>query len=304
MADPKVVALRAQLREAKSDAKRQKEVKKVMEGLLIKTEKQVAREESAEPKHTWKKERFATTPSPQALATKLALSTFQFKAGKKYFVCVACKRTFGSKQALSRHRQQQHTALGKRWFKCPTCTYTGVRRGEVVNRHIRNHHPHLVGKVSHQDLQVYAPSSPVNAVVNSPQPGPSGQWREEDPLKSPTHPQEEELPSNSPTLPQETKKSPSVDIERNTTSPIAPTSIPIPSQRTVTTSPLIETKDLNIDKAIQTGSKGQGQNTVSTQTARNRNHNQWVQTGSTGAKRLDMVLVRRTSQVEVRPDGI
>ena len=39
MVDPKVVALRAQLREAKDDAKRHKEVKKVMDNLLIKTEK-------------------------------------------------------------------------------------------------------------------------------------------------------------------------------------------------------------------------------------------------------------------------
>ena len=47
MADPKVVVLRAQLREARNDAKRHKEVKKVMDNILIKTEKKVAREESA-----------------------------------------------------------------------------------------------------------------------------------------------------------------------------------------------------------------------------------------------------------------
>ena len=81
MADPKVVALRAQLREAKSDAKRQREWKRVMEG-LIKTEKQVAIEESARRKRSWKKEQLPTTsPSPRALVTKPAHSAFQFKAG-------------------------------------------------------------------------------------------------------------------------------------------------------------------------------------------------------------------------------
>ena len=190
MADPKVVALRAQLREAKDDAKRHKEVKKVMDKLLIKTEKKVAREESAERKRSWRTERFAaSTPSPRSLATRPTHTAFQFKQGKKYFVCVACKRTFGSKQALSRHRQQQHTALGKRRFKCPACTYTGIRRGEVVNRHIRNRHPKLVGKISPQDLEVYAPTSPIKAVgVATPRPGTSNQWQEEDPLKSPPIP--------------------------------------------------------------------------------------------------------------------
>ena len=122
----------------------------MMDNLLIKRgEKKVALEESTERKRSWRMERFtASTPSPRSLATRPAHTAFQFKQGKKYFVCVACKRTFGSKQALSRHRQQQHTALGKRCFKFPACTYTGIRHGEVVNRHIRNRHPHLVGKIS------------------------------------------------------------------------------------------------------------------------------------------------------------
>ena len=306
MADPKIVALRAQLREAKDDAKRHMEVKKVMDKLLIKTEKKVAREESAERKRSWRTERFAaSTPSPRSLATRPAHTAFQFKQGKKYFVCVACKRTFGSNQALSRHRQQQHTALGKRRFKCPACTYTGIRRGEVVNRHIRNRHPKLVGKISPQDLEVYAPTSPIKAVgVATPRPGTSNQWQEEDPLKSPLSPQEE-LPSLSSPHPQEIKKSPEImDIGPKTTISIATSpSVPDQSLCTVATSPLMKTKDLSDDKAVQTGSKGAGQISISTQTIRNRNSNQGVQTSSVGAARLEMVLVKHISRVEVRPDG-
>ena len=294
MADPKVVALRAQLRAAKDDAKRHKEVKKLMDNLLIKTKKKVAREESA-----------ASTPSPRSLATRPAHKAFQFKQGKKYFVCVACKRTFGSKQALSRHRQQQHKALGKRRFKCPACTYTGIRRGEVVNRHIRNLHPNLVGKISPQDLEVYVPTSPVKAVgVATPRPGTSNQWQEEDPLKSPLSPQEE-LPSLSSPHPEGIKKSPEImDIGPKTTNSIATSpSVPDQSLCTVATSPLMKTKDLFDDKAVQTGSKGADQICISTQTIRNRNSNQGVQTSSVGAARLDMVMVRRISRVEVPSDG-
>ena len=94
-----------------------------------------------------------------------------------------------------------------------------------------------------------------------------------------------------------------MDIEPNTTNPIATSSIPTPSERTVATSPVKEFKDLTIEKAIPTGFKGAGQNSLSTQTRRYRNHNQGVQTCSIGAERLDMVMVRRISWVEVRPDG-
>ena len=128
MSDPKVVTIRAQLREAKSDAKREREVKTVMEGLLIKTGKRVAREESAKRKHSWKKEQIPkTSSSPCALATKPAHTVFQLKAGKNILMC---KRAFGSKQVLRCHRQQQYTAMEKcrlNALPVPTLESGGVR---------------------------------------------------------------------------------------------------------------------------------------------------------------------------------